>query len=123
MRGENCFWDANSHPLYSNKKAAQDIINIQLFTQLELPNNFSISSNKHSRTDNSEVEVDDITILFSKTIDFLSATQKEDCKLSKLPVSSSATVATSQTIIVASFISKPTLIEGIKGYDEPLTLG
>ena len=83
---------------------------------------FSISSNKQSRTDNSEVEVDNITILSSKTINFFFAAQKEDYESSKLPVLSSATVATSQTAIAAGSISKPILMEGMKGHDEPSVL-
>ena len=69
---KNCFWESNNRPLYSDEKAAQDIIDEKPFAWLELPEDFSINSNKRSKTDDSEVDVDDATVLTSKKIEFLS---------------------------------------------------
>ena len=75
---KNCFWDLNDRPLYSKEKAIQDIIDEKPFTWLELPDDFSASSNKCSRTDDSEVDIDDTSILTSKTINFLSPAQTKE---------------------------------------------
>ena len=75
---KNCFWNLNDRLLYSKEKAARDIINEKPFTWLELSDDFSASSNKHSRTDDLEVDVDDTLILTSKTIDFLSPAQTKE---------------------------------------------
>ena len=80
---KNCFWDANNCSLYSEEKAAQDIIDEQPFAWLELSDDFSLNSNKRSHTDDSEVQVDNASVLTSKTIDFLSPAQREQYMANK----------------------------------------
>ena len=117
---KNCFWDSN-RPLYSKEKAAQDIIDEKPFTWLELPDNFSTSSNKYSRTDDSEVDIDNTSILTSKTINFLSPAQTEEYQ-SNQAILTSTSVGPSQTAKVADSIPEATSIEGIERYGEPLAL-
>ena len=119
---KNCFWDSNDRPLYSDEKAAQDIIDEKPFAWLELPEDFSINSNKRSKTDDSEVDVDDATVLTSKTIDFLSPEQREEYENTKLHASTSASEDPSQTAMLASSISEAMSMEGVEGHDEPSAL-
>ena len=119
---KNCFWDANDRPLYSEEKAAQDIIDTEPFAWLELPDDFSLNSNKRSRTDNSEVQVDDTSVLTSKTIDFLSPSQKEKY-IQETPTSTSDNVDQSQTGHSADSNSDNTSMEGAEGHGEPSALG
>ena len=72
------FQNNNSKPLHTAEKIAQDIIDKKPFLQLELLNDFSISSNKRLRSDRSKEEskdLDNMLLLVSKTTDFL--TNKE----------------------------------------------
>ena len=89
---KNYFWDSNNCPLYSNEKVAQDIIDEKPFAWLKLLDNFSLNSNKKSRTDNLEVDINDATVLSSKTINFLSPTQREVYESAKLYTSTLASI-------------------------------
>ena len=119
---KNCFWDSNDRPLHSEEKAAQDIIDTEPFAWLELPDDFSLNSNKRSRTDNSEVQVDDTSVLTSKTIDFLSPSQKEKY-IQETPTSTSDSVDQSQTGHSAGSNSDNASMEGAEGHGEPSALG
>ena len=68
---KNCFQNSNDYPLYSDKKAVQNIINEQPFAWLELFDDFSLNSNKCSHTNDSEVDLNNASVLSSKTADFL----------------------------------------------------
>jgi len=57
-----------------------------------LLDDFSLSSNKRSSTNNSEIDINDATILSSKTIDFLFPIQKEAYESSKLPALTSVSI-------------------------------
>ena len=50
-KGKNFYWDSNDSPLCSNEKAAQDIIDEKPFAWIELSDDFSLNSNKRSKTD------------------------------------------------------------------------
>ena len=73
---KNYFWNSNNRSLYSNEKVAQDIIDEKPFAWLKLPDNFSLNSNKRSRTDDPELDIDDAMILLSKTVDFFISSTK-----------------------------------------------
>jgi len=118
---KNCFWDSNDRPLYSEEKAAQDIINEKPFTWLELPDDFSASSNKCSCTDDLEVDIDNTSILTSKTINFLSPAQTEEYQ-SNQAILTSTIVGPSQTVKAADSISEAISMEGIEGHSKPLAL-
>ena len=119
---KNFFWDSNDNPLYSDEKAAQDIIDEKPFAWLELPEYFSINSNNRSKIDDSEVNVDDVTVLTSKPIDSLSPEQREEYENTKLPTSTSASIDPSQTTMSDDSISEAMSMEGIEVHDEPLAL-
>jgi len=67
------------------------------------------------------VDIDDTTILLSKTVDFLSPAQRKEYESTKL-VLTLASIDPSRTAPAAGSISKAILIEGIKGHSKPLVL-
>ena len=85
--------------------------------QLELPDDFSTSSNKRSYTNDLEVDVDNTSILTSKTIDFLSPAQTEEYQ-SNQATSISTSVGPSQTAKAADSIPEAISMKGIEGYSE-----
>ena len=65
-------WTSEGKPLYAIEKMAQDIIDEQPFSWMELPDDFSTSSNKWPRLDDEErIYLDDTSLITSKTTDFL----------------------------------------------------
>ena len=108
--------------MYSEEKAAQDIIDEEPFAWLELPDDFSLNSNKRLRTDNSKVQVDDTSVLTSKTIDFLSPSQKEKY-IQETSTSTSDSVVQCQTGQPAGSNSDNASMEGAEGNGEPSALG
>ena len=81
-----------------------------------------MNSNKWLWIDDSEVDVDDTSVLLSKTVDSLTPTQREYYESNKSALTS-ASIGPSQTDTAASFISEAISIEGIEGHDKPLVLG
>ena len=73
---KNCYWCSNYCPLYSNEKAAQDIIDEKSFSWIKLPDDFSLNSKKRSKTDDSEVDIDDATVITSKKWLFISCAER-----------------------------------------------
>ena len=72
---------------------AQDIIDEQPFSCLELPANFSTSSNKRLLSDDEEsINADDSSLLTSKTKDFLTTKQTEDHEINRVLTSTIATM-------------------------------
>lgn len=96
---KTAYWTDNK-PLCSHEKASEDIINEKPFAQLELIDEFSVGAKKRSRMDGSGVEVDCITIMSSKTVDFLSLAQVQDYASARQHVSTS--------------------MKSAKGHEEPL---
>ena len=72
---KSAHWE-NDKPIYSSEKASEDIVNEKPFSWLELPDEFSVSANKGTKTDGSEVEIDDFNILSAKTVCFLTPDQE-----------------------------------------------
>ena len=62
----------------------QDTIYEKLFSWLEFPNDFNISSNKRqSSEDRDSVILDDTSVLMSKTEDFLNSAETTACEAEK----------------------------------------
>ena len=68
------------------------------------------------------MEVDNFTILSSKTADFLSPAQNEPCESTKPYTSTSPIIDPSQTTPTASSESEDMSIEGAEGHDESSSL-
>ena len=62
----------NNKSLYPIEKDSQDIMDEKSFAWLELPDNFSTSSNKRSYTKDSLSDFDNTSIAIAKTANFLS---------------------------------------------------
>ena len=118
---KNCFWDSNNKTSCSDEKEAQDVIDEKPFAWLELPDDFSLNSNKRTKTDDSEVEVDDISVFTSKTIDFLSPSQRKECQSSK-STSNFEKLDSSETAQEANSTSESKSIEGVEGHGMPSAL-
>ena len=74
---KSAHWE-NDKPIYSSEKADEDIINEKPFSWIELVEDFSVGAKKWTKTDGSEVEIDDFTILCTKTVDFLNPDKSSD---------------------------------------------
>ena len=72
--------------------------------------------------DDSKVDVDDTSVLSSKTIDFLTPAQRKHYESNK-SASTLASVGPSQTAAAASSISEAMSMEGVEEYKEPSALG
>lgn len=80
-------------PLYATENMAQDIIDEKPFSWLELPEDFSTSSNKRLHSDDEEsINLDDTHLLTSRTTDFITTKQIVQCETNKVSTSTAATM-------------------------------
>ena len=74
---ESAHQNSEGKPLCDTEKIAQDIIDENLFSWLEFPDYFSLTSNKRLLSDDEEImSLDDTSLLTSKTADFLNTKEK-----------------------------------------------
>ena len=92
-------WTKDVKPLHATEKMAQEIIDGQPFSWLELSDDFSTSSNKRLRSDDEEIiNLDDISLLTSRTTDFLTTKQISECKINKVAKSTTATMESAEVL-------------------------
>ena len=84
-------------PVCATEKMVQDTIDDQPFSWLELPVEFSTSSNKRFRSDEEKsMNLDDASLLTSRTTDLLTTKQKMDHETNKLSTLTTATIESAE---------------------------
>ena len=90
-------WTKDVKPLHATEKMAQEIIDGQPFSWLELSDDFSTSSNKRLRSDDEEIiNLDDMSLLTSRTTDFLTTKQIVENEINRVSTSTTETIESAE---------------------------
>ena len=92
-------WTSEEKPLHTMEKMAQEIIDEQPLSWLELPDDFSTSSNKRIHSDDGEIiNLDDTSLLTSRTTDFLTTKKTSEYEINKAATWTTATMESTEVL-------------------------